>query len=205
MHAAAKGRVDTLRVLLAGGADVNRATPKGFTPLFFALKSGVPAAAMAVLDAGGDPDHVGPDGTTAVQLAMYQQDWAFAARMIERGADLAARDLNGRTLLHAAVLADRPELVKLLLARGAAVDAPTGRPKIEWRFESNFKTGEVEFPPKTALFLAAEKGRAALIPLLTAAGANRGFRLADGTGIIEAAKASGSEAALQAATTCCAR
>ncbi len=34
---------------------------------------------MALLGLGADPDYVAPDGTSAVQLAMYQQDYPFAA------------------------------------------------------------------------------------------------------------------------------
>ncbi|MEJ0099624.1 MAG: hypothetical protein WDO12_07755 [Pseudomonadota bacterium] len=46
----------------------------------------------------------------------------------------------------------------------------TGRPRVEWRFESNFKTATVEFPPKTALMLAQEKKYSDIITLLTQAG-----------------------------------
>ncbi|MFT4047722.1 MAG: ankyrin repeat domain-containing protein [Solimonas sp.] len=198
MWAAATGRVDNIRLLVARGADVNRATAGGFTPLFFALKSGHPEAPVAILDAGGDADHVGPEHTTAVQLAMYQGDYAFAARMIERGADVRALDRDGYTLLHAAVIAGRPELVKLLLAQGADPDAPTGKPSVEWRYEANFKSGVVEHPAKSPLFLAAEHGSVDSMRLLAAAGADPGFRLDDGKTIVHAA-ISGGEAALACA------
>jgi ankyrin repeat protein len=196
MRAAAAGRIDNLRALLARGADVNRSTPHGFTPLFFALKSGNAAAPVAVLEAGGDPDHVGPESTRAVQLAMYQKDYAFASRMIARGADLAALDRNGNTLLHAAVLANQPALVQQLLARGADPNARTGKPAVEWRYESNFKTGEVVIPAKPPLLLAAERGYADLLPLLAAGGAMANATLDDGTTLLHAAVASGRAAAL---------
>ncbi len=169
MHAAAAGRVDNLQLLLARGAAINRATPNGFTALFFALKSGNPAASMAMLQAGGDAKHVGPEGTTAVQLAMYQGDFAFAATMVERGgADLVALDRGGHNLLHAAVLAKQPQLVALLLARGADATAVTGRPRVEWRYEANFKTEAVQFPPKSARQLAAESDHDEIRRLLAA-------------------------------------
>jgi ankyrin repeat protein len=189
MRAAARGRIDNLHALIAQGADVNRVTTRGFTPLFFALKSGNPAASLAVLEAGGNPAHVGPEGTTAVQLAMYQKDHVFATRMVERDADLGAFDRNGNTLLHAAVLADQPSLVKLLLARGADPNTPTAKPRVEWRYEANFRSGDVVLPAKSPLLLAAERGSAESLRLLAEAGADPAFRLEDGTGIAHAAVA----------------
>lgn len=199
MWAAAKGRIDTIQLLLKHGADVNRTTAKGFTPLFFAVKSGEPSAPVAVLEAGGNPDHVGPGNTSIVQLAMYQHDFAFAARMIERGVDLTAFDRNGNQLLHAAILADQPALVRLLLAKGTAVDVMTGPSLVEWRFERNFKSADYYVPPKTPLLLAAERGAASIMRMLADAGADTALRAEDGTSIVLAAAASGTMAALEVA------
>jgi ankyrin repeat protein len=199
MWAAAKGRIENIRLLIEHGADINRKTLKGFTPLFFALKSGEPRAPVAVLEAGGDADYIAPDGTSVVQLAIYQKDYGFAARMIERGANLKAFDRNGNHLLHAAVLADEPTLVRLLLSKGADVNALTGFSKVKMRFEVNFKSGDYEIPPKPPLLLAAERGSARVIRMLVDAGADTKFRMSDGTNVVLAAAASGKLAALELA------
>lgn len=199
MWAAAKGRLTNLRLLLAAGADVNRKTAEGFTPLFFALKSGKPELPMAVLDAGGDPDHVGPEGTTAAQLAIYQKDYAFAARMIERGADVAAFDRNGHTLLLAAVGDNQPMLVKLLLANGADPNVWSGPSKIQWRYEPNFRPDAYTAPSKPPLLLAAEKGSIDVLELLVSAGADPMVTMPDGTTVVHAAVASDRVAAVAAA------
>jgi len=199
MWAAAHGLVDNIHLLLKHGAAVNRATGKGFTPLFFALKSGNPQAPLAILDAGGDPDHVAADGTTAVQLAMYQKDYAFAARMIARKADLAAIDRNGNTLLHAAVIAQQPELVKLLLAKGADPNLKTGASRITWRYEANFKTAQYEQVASTPLILAAQAGNTDIMQLLIGAGADPSLHASDGSTILHAAVASANPQVLAAA------
>lgn len=191
MWAAAKGRLDNLRVLLAAGADVNRESAAGFTPLFFALKSGHPEVTAAVVAAGGSTAHVGPEATTAVQLAMYQKDYAFAARAIEAGADIHAFDRNGNTLLHAAVLDNQPQLIQLLLARGANPNTPSGKPKVEWRYESNFRSGDYQVPSKPPLMLAAEAGSAEAMQLLLAAGADPACRSPEGETILHVATAAG--------------
>jgi ankyrin repeat protein len=199
MWAAAKGRVDNIRLLIDRGALVNRKTEKGFTPLFFALKSGEPGAPVAIVEAGGDADYAAPDGTSVVQLAIYQKAYDFAARMIERGANLQAFDRQGNQLLHAAVLANQPALVTLLLAKGADVNALTGPSKVKLRFEVNFKSGDFEVPPRSALLLAAEHGSADIMKILVGAGADTKFRMADGTNIVLAAATSGKLAALELA------
>lgn len=191
MWAAAKGRLDNLQLLLQHGADVNRESASGFTPLFFALKSGNPAVSAAVVAAGGNTRHVGPESTSAVQLAMYQKDYAFAAKAIESGADLNAFDRNGNTLLHAAVLDNQPQLIQLLLARGANPNTPSGSPKVEWRYEANFRSGDYKVPSKPPLMLAAEAGSADAMQLLLAAGADANFRSPDGETILHIATAAG--------------
>ncbi len=89
MWAAALGRIDNIRLLVAQGAKVNGKSAKGFTPLFFSLKSHVAEAPIALLNLGADAGYVAPDGTSSVQLAMYQKDYAFAEQMISRGANLS--------------------------------------------------------------------------------------------------------------------
>lgn len=199
MWAAANGRLENIQLLLKHGARVNQKTTAGFTPLLFALKSGEPKAPIAVFEAGGDADYVAPDGTSVVQLAMYQKAFDFAARMIERGANLTAFDRNGNQLLHAAVAANQASLVKLLVAKGANANALTGPSKVKMRFEVNFRPGDYEVAPKSPLLLAAESGSAEIMRLLVDAGADSRFRARDGTNIVLAAASSGHVAALDLA------
>jgi ankyrin repeat protein len=130
---------------------------------------------------------------------MYQKNYAFAGRMIARRADLRAFDRNGNQLLHAAVLANQPALVKLLLAQGADANALTGPSTVKMRFEVNFKTGDYDVPPKPALLLAAESGNAPLMQMLVDGGANPQFRMQDGTNVVLAAATSGKLEALRLA------
>ena len=201
MHAAASGDVATLQLLLQHGADANRRTTEGFTPLMFALTSGVTEAANVIAEAGGDTGYVAPDGTTIVQMAMYQHSYDFAASLVssERGVDLDAFDRNGHQLLHAAVIAQQPQLVTRLLAKGADPNVMTGPSQVEWRYERNFKSDAYYVAPKTPLLLATERGDAELMQLLVAAGADVNVRDEEGTNIVLAAAASGTLAALQLA------
>jgi len=199
MWAAARGRIDNLQVLLQHGAQINRATLKGLTPLMFALKSGNAQTPLALLQAGADGTAVAADGTTMVQLAMYQRDYAFAARLIDAGVDLTAYDREGYSLLQAAVLAGQPALVQQLIARGADVNATTGTPRVQRRYEVNFTSAPYKVIAMTPLLLAAQAGASGIMQQLVDAGARSDWRATDQTNIVLAAAGSGRLAALQLA------
>ncbi len=188
MWAAAKGQVDNIKLLLAAdAAGINRTTPKGFSPLMFALASGNPEAPLTLINAGSDIGYVAPDGTSMVQMAMYRQQYAVAELLINRGVDLNAYDRNGNLLLHAAVLAKQPQLVSLLLAKGANPNALTGTSKVVWRYEVNFTSRPYVTYPKSPLLLAVERGAPEIMKTLVAAGADTKFRIDDGTNLVLAA------------------
>jgi ankyrin repeat protein len=115
--------------------------PGGVTPLLLAAREGRLEAANALLDLGADINIVDPDQHTALILALINGHVDVAASLIERGADINMADRVGRTPLWAAVdlhtvpASNRPpprefddersslEVIEMLLARGAHVDA----------------------------------------------------------------------------------
>jgi len=70
MHAVHKGRRESVRLLLAAGADVNLGEKGGYTPLMMAAGYGYDAIAGDLLRAGADPRRKLKDGTTALDLAV---------------------------------------------------------------------------------------------------------------------------------------
>ncbi|MGE0445115.1 MAG: ankyrin repeat domain-containing protein [Vicinamibacterales bacterium] len=112
----------------------------GWTPLLFAARDGAGDAARVLVEAGADLDLEDPDLVTPIVTAIVNGHYDIARLLAERGADIDRPDRWGRTALWAAIdmhtlpSSGRPdveesdavssaELVQLLLARGANVDA----------------------------------------------------------------------------------
>lgn len=196
MHAAAQGRPEVFKLLLESGADLHAISNGGLTATHFAVKGGSVAVLRAALAAGADPAQRAPQDTSLVQLAMYQQAYAVAEYLVAAGVDLEAYDRNGHQLLHAAVQGKQPQLVSQLLAAGAPVNALSQSSKVRWRYESNFKAGDYEFPHSPPLLLAAAAGSTRIMQTLLDAGADPTLRASDGNHLVLAAAGSGEPAAL---------
>ncbi|MEQ6333705.1 ankyrin repeat domain-containing protein [Sphingobium sp. MK2] len=196
MWAAAAGRTEAIALLLQAGANPNRVSKGGFTPLFFAIKSGVVPATQALLAAGADSTYRGPENTSAVQLALYQKNFAAAALLVPHGVDVTERDRTGELLLHGAAAGGDVDLVRLLLAKGADPNGLTGPSRITWVTEANFGRPPPPVPPTPPLLIAAANGRKDVMALLLAAGADPRFVAVDGTNVLLAAARGGSAATL---------
>ncbi len=117
LHWAADG--DMVRLLLAAGADLEGEDRWGRTPLDWAARDDRADAMRALLGAGADAGKH-RDGTTPLHQARSR---AAVALLLERGAELDARDTSGRSPLWQAVWETRQEprreTVRALLDRGA--------------------------------------------------------------------------------------
>ncbi len=107
MHiAASSGSVELVRILAGRGGDPNRVRKDGHTPFSVAVLSGNVDVAEKLLAQGGDikarwsPQDKIPDPVEAITLARENQ-----------------------SILHLAAIEGKPEMLELLYAKGAALDA----------------------------------------------------------------------------------
>ena len=139
IQAARAGSLDTIKLLLDSGADVNLAGPTGddwdATPLQHAILARQSGAVRLLLDRGADPNRVvGPNAPAPLLLAAGDTDPTFVDLLLASGANPAIEDDSGGTPLSRAVSAgtisgpDRPmfggcrvETVRALLAHDPAL------------------------------------------------------------------------------------
>jgi ankyrin repeat protein len=170
MWAAAENHPNAIQVLLELGSEIDARSTGGFSAFLFAVRAGKLDAVRALLEAGADINdtirpvraaamatgstgvaqgtaagaarrsNTGPEGTSALVLAITNNHFSLAKYLIEQGADPNA-SAQGWTPLHQLAYTRRPnsgkglpppemvdtfdslELAKILLQRGASPNA----------------------------------------------------------------------------------
>jgi ankyrin repeat protein len=185
--AAAKGHADVIQVLIAHGADIRARDDWGGTPLHRAAGEGQTRAAEVLLEAGADVNAldsyqrtplcwaVERDGTSRWSMP-YPWDvnetvesTGVVELLLLHGADPNVSDDTGGMPLHWAADRGSVGIARLLLAKGAKVDATMRSEKWVARPAGGASTGG---PGQTPLHVAARRGDVPLLALLLAAGAD---------------------------------
>ncbi len=151
VFAAREGDLESARILVTGGADVNQATQYGWTPLLTATQNRHYALATFLLERGADPNIANKGGWAPLYLATDN-------RNIEGGDyPVRAGDL------------DHLDFIKTLLARGANVNA---RAKDSTETRTIFTMQWLYEDGATPFLRAAQSGDIELMKLLLAHGAD---------------------------------
>jgi ankyrin repeat protein len=124
--------VDTVRVLVAAGADLQVPSQNdGVVPLQHAASAGFDRI-VATLEAGLSQRSARKDADSRLLAAAEQGDADAAAVAVRAGADIETRDERGRTPLLIAVTRDHVDLARLLVDLGADADALDDRHDTPW-------------------------------------------------------------------------
>jgi len=118
MIAAWRGDIPMMELLVARGADVNKANALGERALMHACWRGQAAAAEWLLAHGARIDSDAMQWS-ALHYAVFAGHGAVVRLLLDRGADINARSTNGSSVLMMAVYEGHEDLVRQLLARGA--------------------------------------------------------------------------------------
>ena len=122
MWASARRHPKMMQLLISHGADVNarsawrdwqrhvtaesrakRTNAGGFTPLMYAAREDCLECINVLIQSHVDLDEPDPDGVAPVTIAILNNNWDVAARLIEAGCDVNQWDIYGRGPLFAAI------------------------------------------------------------------------------------------------------
>ncbi len=123
-QAARRGDLDTLRQLLAGGADIDARDAHGQTALMVAARHNHPAAVALLAGHGADLDHTAKFHLTALMIAVINGHVAIVRTLVSAGADRSVRGsgapgFHGKTALDLAIAAGQAEVIALLRGAGS--------------------------------------------------------------------------------------
>ncbi|CAG5121213.1 unnamed protein product [Candidula unifasciata] len=155
--AASGGYVNIIRLLLNHNAEINSRTGSklGISPLMLAAMNGHTAAVKLLLDQGSDINaQIETNRNTALTLACFQGRHEVVSLLVDRKANIEHRAKTGLTPLMEAASGGYVEVGRVLLDKGADVNAPP-----------------VPSSRDTALTIAADKGHYRFVELLLHRGA----------------------------------
>jgi len=117
---ARRSRVDTVQALISSGADVNHRNAAGLAALHFAViaRPADVEVMKVIVDAGADVNATTTEGRTPLMLAAEQARLDSVSFLVQRGANLEAKDKEGMTALRITEIAK-----KYVNARAAAETA----------------------------------------------------------------------------------
>jgi len=125
-EAVLRGDIETVRMLITAGADVDARGVAGATPLDDAALKGHTEISRILLDHGARVDSRNAWGATPLHDADLGGHTSVAKLLIDRGADVNARESeSGSTPLYSAAAMGRAEMAQLLLEHGADPAIPT--------------------------------------------------------------------------------
>jgi len=122
--AAYNGDAALVEKLVDAGADANVKNEFGASALSEAAIGGYASVIAALLEGGADANITNPEGETPLMAVARTGHVEAATLLLDAGADVNAIELWGQqSALMWAAAQKQPEMIKLLIARGADVDA----------------------------------------------------------------------------------
>jgi len=119
LRAARLGHIEAVKLLTAGGADVDLCTVPGATPLFGAAEEGHESIVMHLLDQGANLHPKTILGYTPLHRAAAFGSHQIVKMLLDKNADVNAVTRDGFSPLHSASQRGHSEVVKLLVEAGA--------------------------------------------------------------------------------------
>jgi uncharacterized protein len=196
-HAARSGHLPMVDLLLARGAPIDARNLAGATALYMAVEANRTPVAERLIERGADVNLPGRSNITPVSAAAFKGNDGLVEALLVHGAADREPDQTGKTPIVYAAAAARLDVVTRLLARHIDVNAryPNDLTLLMWACGPDEAAPESEAVKivqhlmdagasiddrddrgRTALMIAAEGGRSAIVDVLLAHGADRSLK-----------------------------
>jgi prepilin-type processing-associated H-X9-DG protein len=142
--AVTQGDLETVKSLIADGADVNAKYGKRGTALYLAIESGHTDVVRLLIDKGADVNARGGRWFTPLHLAARFGQTDIAELLIAKDANIDAQVSRMWTPLHLAVRFGNTDVAKLLIAKGADMYAETDQAMTPMLFSVLHNRPEIE-------------------------------------------------------------
>lgn len=126
-RAAEKGFLNSVKVQVQRGDDLNVTDERGMTPLHYAAGEGWHSIVLLLLEGGASVNVQEERGWTPLHMTAAMGRAELSQLLLEEGADPDASDELGLTPLHHAATEGCEEVIRILLAHGARVNAKDRR------------------------------------------------------------------------------
>jgi ankyrin repeat protein len=161
------GDVAEARRLLRAGANVSLANNYGATPMSLAAEVGNTEVLKVLLEAGANADSPNADGQTAL-MAVARTGKVDAARLLlDHGATVDAKEkFGGQTALMWASARRHPEMMQLLISKGADVNAASINRDYQRHVTAEGRPKNLDSGGLTPLLYAARENCVACVKVL---------------------------------------
>jgi len=116
--ASIEGQLAIVKMLISRGADVNKATLTGSTPLRGASYSGHVEIMQYLLENGANINSGNCMGQSPLTIAAMKGDMAALGFLLDNGADFNQASINGYTVMHQSAFRGKEGVVRCLLSAG---------------------------------------------------------------------------------------
>ena len=177
-----QGDLARVRELIGAGADVRAVNHFGASAMQLAAVRGDTDILQALLKAGADANAANAEGQTPLMVVARTGNVAAAQVLLRAGAQVNAREAwGGQTALMWAAAQSQPQMMQLLIARGARVDERSTVRDWQRRVTAEGRPKDMYRGGLTPLLFAAREGCVPCIDVLLAARADINLADPDGT------------------------
>ncbi|HZF30048.1 MAG TPA: ankyrin repeat domain-containing protein [Gammaproteobacteria bacterium] len=167
------GDASEVKRLLGAGADVSLPNNYGATPMSLAAEVADTAILKLLLEAGANADSPNQDGQTALLTVARTGNVDAAKLLLDHGATIDAREgFGGQTALMWAAARRHPEMIELLLARGAGANLASTNRDYQRHVTAEGRPKSLDSGGLTALLYAARENCIACVDALLKGGAD---------------------------------